>query len=549
MPGVAWAADGSYMTVTDPKTLAKMRKSELSASRSFDLDPGTCSVNLVKGVVLPREDDIFEDNQLGTGAHAVLEALFQLPAEERTQERALAIMESLHDDPEFAADLLDANYVEQLKNLSKVDLIRWYDEIKRRVLGLWKIEDPTKVTVHSTEMSFGKRHGLEVKIGRVPFVGFIDRVDQILDLNTGEVIGYNVIDYKAGKYKEGNQYGDDYADQVRLYVEAVKAAEGIEPSSGSLFFITYGKPRPIDISPDKVEGTIRRFERAWDRMHKLADENKYPTKPGPLCGWCELVNACPAAIKARKTDLSNTEKVNGKRVVVPGKKKKGLDRVLLGIPTIGQPGTSAPAVWDADGNPQPGETATPVTPAAAAVAPAVPAAHRPTDTTERTIPPMTATATTALIVSGSTTEPFIDGSLNAASPTSKAVVDVSAFAVEQLTAAGLDVNGANVNALAFTFAQLIETVERQMSGGTFEWNSRTNLLVRSAFSTAVETYPLPWGGSGDDFEKWTQSIVRRTRAILSVGRKLADPASPRPEQPWAALVGQTPTVKQEGAAA
>jgi putative RecB family exonuclease len=543
MPGVAWAANGSFMTITDPKTLARLRKSELSASRSFDLDPGSCAVGLVKGVVLPREDDIFGANQLGTGAHAVLEALFQLPQGERTKECAVQLMHRLHDDPEFAGELVDANYVEQLTNLNDEDLARWYDEIQRRVLGLWEIEDPRNITVHFTEMSFGKRHGREIKVGRVPFVGFIDRVDQILDLTTGEVIGYKVIDYKAGKYKEGNEYGDDYADQVRLYVAAVKAAEGIEPESGALYFITYGKPRDIDTSPEKVDATIRRFERAWDRMHKLADENKYPTKVGPLCGWCELVNACPAAIKARKTDLSNTEKVNGKRVVVPGKEKKGLDRVLLGIPTL--PPGAGPHRFDTDES----------TDAAAAPQPTdleqgliESAAHREQDRTERTTVPMTTTDTHYPITNGATRDAFIGDSLNSASFAAQAGFHLTGLAVQELTRADLAVNGANVGALAQTYGHIIEQVEKTLSGG-FDWNSQLNARLRAALNTVVDTVPAPWGGTADQWNDWVVSAVKRTRAIASVATKLVNPATVKPADPWATLAGQVPASEEVAAAA
>lgn len=519
MPGVAWAHNGKYMTATDPELLKRLRRKEMSASRSFALDPGTCSVGMVADMVLPREDDLFEANQLGTAAHGVLEAMFQMEGPKRTKEAATAIMHQLREDREFALTFLDENLTDQIHDLGPADLIRWYDEVQTRVHGLWKIEDPTKVTVHFTEMEFGAKFDREVKIGKVPFTGFIDRVDQILDLATGEIVGYKVVDFKAGKFKDGSsQYGDDYGDQIRLYVVAVREAEGITPDSGALYFIKYGKDRDIDTSPDKVAATVRRFERAWDRMNELADKNQYPTKVGPLCGWCKLVNACPAGLAAGKTDLSNTDKVNGKRVVIPGKAKKGLDRVLLGIPTL----------------PAPGAAPVPAAPTDVPAGLLESAAHRENEPiTERINPTM---ADAATLVSAETSEAAIKGDLNANSPAAQAVFHLSSLAVQELTRNEVTVNGATVRALTQTYATVIQAVEFALTGAS-DWQSPLNARLRAAFNTTVDTYPAPWLGSAEDWDAWVKSATNRTKAIASSAVKLWERGAELPDRPWSGLVG------------
>lgn len=533
MPGVAWSADGKFLVTTEQRSLDRLRRPELSASTSFNLDPDSCMASMVAGRLLPRDDDIFEANQLGTAAHAVLEHLMSLDGPLRTKEVAIATSRRLQTDPVFAATLIDDNYVEQLTALDETEARRWYAEVDRRSLGLWDIEDPTQVHVHFNEMSFGKRYEREITIGKVPFVGFIDRVDKILNLATGEVVGYKVIDYKAGKYKDGKgKFGDDYGDQIRIYVRAVQEAEGITPESGDLYFITYGKGRAIDTSAKAISATVRRFERAWDRMHKLADDNAYPTKVGPLCSWCPLVNACPAAQAAGKFDLSDTDKdENGQRYVVAGKKKKGIDPVALGIPTL-RP-AAAPVVA-AKKTAASTTTAGALTEVAAKRTSAATAAHRSAEPTEKEAQNMTNAPAPKVREGVNRKDVTVDGALNGSSTTATAVFQLSNLAVKHLSENDQKVDGITVNALAQTYAHIVQDVEFAFSGAT-SWESGLNMRVRGALATSVETLPAPWGGTVDDWDAWVTSATKRTKAIAGVAIKLFGAGTALPDRPWASL--------------
>ena len=553
MPGVAWLRDGSGMTITEPTQAKRLRRAELSASTSFQLDPSNCAAAMVASRLLPRDDNIFEANQLGTGAHAVLEHLMSLPGPERTKQASDGIATRIHDDAEFAATLVDENYAGQLRGLSASETERWYGEIRRRVYGLWEVEDPTKIVVHSTEMEFGEKFGRSVTVGFVPFIGFVDRVDKIVDAKTGDIIGYRVVDYKAGKYKDGRgRFGDDYGDQVRIYVMAVQEAEGTTPSSGSLHFITAGKARDIDVSPAAVEITVKRFERAYQRMHKLADDNMYPTKVGPLCGWCPLVGSCLAAVSAGKTDLSNTVKDSkGKRVVAldaAGKPlpRRGLDPKLLAIPVVDAPAPSVPrVVFDADTQAPSFRFATdlPVAPSVPVVAatkhdpaddqPMAFAAHREI-TNERN----TMTDTVAALVKEGTNprEADIGGALNGNSYSASAVFGLASLAVELLSKNGQPVNGKTVNALALTLAQVVQTVQFKLSG-TASWQDGLNTRIRGALRTSVETIPAPWGAGADKWDGWVASITNRTNATANVAVHLWGLGNTLPESPWHDLTG------------
>ena len=532
LPGVAWLADKSGMTITDPKQLKRLRRDELSPSTSFNLDPSSCAVSMVASRLLPREDGVFMANQLGTAAHAVLEVLLNLPAEERTKERASEIARQLRTDPELADKMLGHGLAPLVAALDEGDLAKWYFEVDRRTHGLWKIEDPRNVTVYATELGYGGKDGKKVKVGRVPFIGYIDRVDSILDTETREIVGFFVKDYKAGKYKEGDsRFGDDYGDQIRLYAAVVTAGEGIVPTGGDLLFITYGKSRTIDTSPEAIAITVKRFERAWDRMHKLADENFYPVRVGPLCSWCDLVLACPAAIADGKKDLSNTEKdSSGKRVIVKdelGKNTVGKahNPVLLGIPTVRE---AIPFAKTSEAAP-------------AAVPSAAIAAHKAV-TPEKEPTTMTDLATIErpaprIIEGTNNSDSTINGLLNGNSWAAQAVFGLTALAVETLDAAGQEINGVTVTALTQTFATIVLNVQMNLAGAA-SWKDGLNTRIRGALRTAVETKVGPWGEGPEQFDAWVKTLTNRTTAIASVAIATFSLGTTLPASPWTALAAK-----------
>lgn len=505
MDGTAWVGDKG-LTATRQDVLDRLRRKELSISTAQGLTLDSCAVAMVASRLLPRDDDAFEANQLGTAAHGALEIMFGHPGAERTQELALAIIRRLASERDFALSVLDEDLVDRIHALNEDDLKSWFEEVDRRVLGLWKIEDPTQVEVHATEMSFGGKDGTKVMVGRVPFIGFIDRVDVRRD-ESGEIVAFAVNDYKAGKVKKPDRYGDDYGDQIKVYSRVVESATGMPAIDGGLLFITYGVGRRVDCSREAVDAAVAKLERAWDRMHALADANLYPFVDGALCGWCELVNICPSAKANGRTDLSDTEKVDGKRVKVEGKKSTAIPADKISIPTV-----AAPVQLGAD------------------------AAHR--DVNEELGELMTA-ATTALIKEGnSPREDTADDAMNGGSFAATAVFGVVSLAVETLAAAGQPVNKANVTALAQTFAHIVQSTQFTLSG-TARYGEGLNARLRGALRTAVETIPAPFGSDRPAWDQWVTSVTNRTKAIAIVALDLFNTGTDIPDSPWAVLATES----------
>ena len=567
LDGLAWLPDQKTLTITDVTKLKRLRRQQLSASTSHALYPDKCSVSMVIDRLMPREDGAFEANQLGTAAHAVLEHLFSLPGPERTKERASAIAREYRENFEFANEMLGHGLAPLVHALNEKDTAKWLREVDLRTHGLWEIEDPTKVTVFRNEMGFGASNEFNVNIGKVPFVGYIDRVDKVVDPATGEIVGYKVIDYKMGKYKEPDpkfpNNPDEYGDQIKVYVAAMFGVTGFWPESGSLVFAKHHRERVIETTREAVAGAVERFEAAYDRMNEMADKNEYPTKPGPLCSWCVLVNNCPAAVNPKTgvayEDLSNTVKVPFEELSST-EQAKGKNwpawKKAKGVRVVG---------FDEDGNPLPlkalprGAVNIPTSqfpapsdnPEANALritnnggnTTAQNSAHRapatPTSNTTEGTTPMTITqpapAQPKLKEGVSPTDSHVEGVLNARSNTAFAVVDLSTLAVRKLADAGQPVTAGAVNGLAQTLATIVQNVEMALTGG-HSWQSGANRLVRTALKNTIETLPLPFGGDASAWDSWVESARKRTSAQVNVALNLEALGTNIPDTPWATLI-------------
>src|SRR5699024_6317697 len=61
----------------------------------------------------------------------------------------------------------------------------------------------------------------------------------------------------------------------------------------------HGRSRVIAVSDKRVAQTVGEFSRAWEVHNDMVEAATFPTKSGPLCGWCPLINLCPAAQESR----------------------------------------------------------------------------------------------------------------------------------------------------------------------------------------------------------------------------------------------------------
>lgn len=279
VPGEHLRFVGDHLEASD-EALKQIDRRKMSPSTVFAMQG--CHARFAAEKILPRDDDPFAISQIGTAAHEVLEDLMVLPPEERTEPNAMSI--------------LIANAEKQFPpgddGQEHPDQGPWRKAVWEKVKGLWRIENPAEVDVVATEWRIDN-----VSIDGIPFIGYIDRTDRNDD---GTL---RVLDYKAGKGKgldrEGlrklQRWGDDHGDQIRFYKLALEKLSGETVGAGAVYYIGEGQKRDIGLNQADLDRVRRMYGESWRELKADVAAGAFPTKAGPLCSWCPLVELCPSA--------------------------------------------------------------------------------------------------------------------------------------------------------------------------------------------------------------------------------------------------------------
>lgn len=510
---VAW--DGHDLVVTSPQTLKELRRPALSASTSKSFQ--SCTARWVgERLLRDEEENPFDPAPLGTAAHAVLEELYKLPPHERTKAQAYEILKGMArkqwaapagEDPEAKAQRI-------------ADRTRWLDAVQHKYLGIWAVEDPAAVVVHGLEAKIEN-----IEINGVPVIGYIDR-----QTKQQKPRGIKVEDYKSGKYKEAHpRFGDDHGDQLRIYAEAVRVMTGAMPVAASVIYTDdqVGRARPVSLSKSNMKKTLDAFAKSWEKHNECMDSGTFPTKTGVLCGWCPLLNSCPAGQAEGYED-----------------RKGGLPSAVdLGIPTL-RSGAQTPVApagddeWDDDQVPAPAALE-----ASETVTETEVAAHiedsRTTPSTNETEEDM------PIIQEAVPYEMTVSGELNPNSYAAMAAFGLSSLAVEELHKAGQSITKTNVTALAQTLHYVSTTAQKSWTGSV-SLQDGAGTRMRGALRTVLETMPMPWGEDSDAWAAWVDAAIKRCRAITVVALGLYEDGVV--EEPWEAL-NTVPVPAKSGAPA
>jgi len=214
----------------------------------------------------------------GTFAHRVLELLLQSPPTERTTDRARTIAREvwpeIADDPDFTALGLDTTEERRFRWLS------W-----TAIEGLWRLEDPAKVQVESTEQR------LDTVVGGVPFRGIVDRLDRD---SIASGAGLVVVDYKSGR-APSQRFADARLDQVLLYAAAIEASTGERPQAARLLYLGQCIIE-TEVTDDLLAAATTALSETWSQVRRGVETQVFDPTPGPLCGWCPYAGECPEGL-------------------------------------------------------------------------------------------------------------------------------------------------------------------------------------------------------------------------------------------------------------
>ena len=214
----------------------------------------------------------------GTVVHAVLEALFDLPAPERTLERALTMVEPawralLAEEPELAALFADAPAEAEAD---------WLTTAGALVRAYFTIEDPSRIEPAERELPVGH----ELAEAGVLLRGIIDRLDVAGD---GALL---VTDYKTGS-SPGPAFEEQALFQLKFYGLLLWRTRGLIPRAMRLIYLGDGKQ--VTYFPD--QGNLERFERMvlalWQAISTATERGDWRPRRSKLCDWCDWQALCP----------------------------------------------------------------------------------------------------------------------------------------------------------------------------------------------------------------------------------------------------------------
>lgn len=212
----------------------------------------------------------------GTVVHSVLEQLFTLPPDGRTQEAADSLLRPSWDalvekDPSVLEIFTDEGDKETFFTSAR-SLLRAY----------FSLEFPEHLEPDETEKFVRTTldNGLELR-------GFIDRVDVAPG---GEK---RLVDYKTGKQPKP-QYGREAKFQMGFYALVEYRLTGELVHTLQLMYL--GSQSVVKSHPtmSDIERTEFEIDAIWKDIITAAETDKWRPKKSPLCNWCTFKPICPA---------------------------------------------------------------------------------------------------------------------------------------------------------------------------------------------------------------------------------------------------------------
>jgi putative RecB family exonuclease len=212
----------------------------------------------------------------GTMVHGVLERLFDLPAAERTPERAGTMLRPewdrlLADEPELAELFVDEGARDE-----------WLTSAHGLLDAYFALEDPQRLEPAERELfvECDLDSGLRLR-------GYVDR----LDVAPGGAV--RVVDYKTGRApREGFEAKAMF--QMRFYALVLWRLRGEIPRMLQLLYLGSGEVLRYEPDEADLRATERKLAAIWDAISRATERGDWRPSPSRLCDWCDHQALCPA---------------------------------------------------------------------------------------------------------------------------------------------------------------------------------------------------------------------------------------------------------------
>jgi putative RecB family exonuclease len=216
----------------------------------------------------------------GTVVHAVLERLFDLPAAERTAERARALVapqwqQLVTAEPEVAELFADDEDGSALAG--------WLVGAEELVQRYFTLEDPGSLEPAERELYVETTldSGLRLR-------GYVDRLDRASA--TGDL---RVVDYKTGNAPPAG-FEQRVMFQMRFYALVLWRLYARVPRLLQLVYLGSGEILRYEPDERDLLATERKLNALWRAIERASRTGDWRPSPGPMCGWCAHQRLCPA---------------------------------------------------------------------------------------------------------------------------------------------------------------------------------------------------------------------------------------------------------------
>lgn len=212
----------------------------------------------------------------GTLVHAVLERLFDRPAQDRTVSAARALLEPewqrlLSAEPELAQMFSDG-----------AERDGWLAGAHAMLDRYFTLEDPRRLEPAQRELYVEAvlESGLLLR-------GYIDR----LDIAPGGDV--RVVDYKTGTAPRA-EFEARALFQMKFYALVLWRRDGRVPRLLQLMYL--GNGEILRYAPDVADlrATQRKTEAIWRAIERAKSRQDWRPRPSRLCDWCAHKTLCPA---------------------------------------------------------------------------------------------------------------------------------------------------------------------------------------------------------------------------------------------------------------
>ncbi|WGX94255.1 RecB family exonuclease [Nocardioides sp. L-11A] len=213
----------------------------------------------------------------GTVIHRVLEQLFDLPADERTPERADGLLA-----PAWAELQEIEPAVSSMFPVDGPEIAEWLASCHETLAKYFDLEDPTRLEPAEREL-----YVETLTDAKLLLRGVIDRVDVAPD---GAI---RICDYKTGPSPH-EMFEGKALFQLKFYALVLWRMRGVVPRMLQLVYL--GNSEVLRYEPDERDllATERKVLAVWDAIRAATERREFEARKGAGCRWCVHQAICPA---------------------------------------------------------------------------------------------------------------------------------------------------------------------------------------------------------------------------------------------------------------